>query len=413
MRGIKDHLVSNETLSSPHYLMRNNRWYLVVQSDGNVVIYDGPVFEHRFSVWRTKTNGRGTGPYKLNVLSDGDVVLTDYYSTVIWNSATGGRGVYPFRLDLTENGQLELRDGRNICLWTSHYPEPEWTDTLSSVTSSIMSGVLSGIASTTVTTAVSQPRYVVRTPTSTTYVSGPPTYVRTPLFAPPVVQPPPPPTVIITQPPPTVIAPPMMVAPMMSAPRCGTPMMSTPMMSTPMMSAPMMSAPMMSAPMMSAPMMPMTVVDTGVPCGCASKKYHNVGCPNYVNQHPIPGKSFLRFDGFMGVNEQLLSGSCNALQNGAYNLVMQDDGNLVLYRGTKWTSRNAIWSSKTNNKGRGPYRFVLQQDCNAVIYDAYNTATWASNTHNRSIPKSLRVTANGGLALIDYYDNVIWSCSGR
>ena len=61
----------------------------------------------------------------------------------------------------------------------------------------------------------------------------------------------------------------------------------------------------------------------------------------------------------------------------ASRLVMQTDGNLVLYN----QSGVALWSSQTN--GNPGARLVLQTDSNMVIYSASNVPLWASYTlHN-------------------------------
>ena len=58
--------------------------------------------------------------------------------------------------------------------------------------------------------------------------------------------------------------------------------------------------------------------------------------------------------------------------NGTYQLIMQGDGNLVIY------NPGAIWSTKTNGHA-GAY-LVLQTDGNLVIYDS-SGAIWASGTN--------------------------------
>lgn len=57
--------------------------------------------------------------------------------------------------------------------------------------------------------------------------------------------------------------------------------------------------------------------------------------------------------------------------NGTFKLIMQSDGNLVLYRGTQ-----VLWSSGA--KGAGAYA-AMQTDGNLVIYSA-GLAKWTSNT---------------------------------
>jgi hypothetical protein len=63
--------------------------------------------------------------------------------------------------------------------------------------------------------------------------------------------------------------------------------------------------------------------------------------------------------------------------NGAYESVMQADGNFVLYN---ISNGEAVWASGTSGKGTPPYKLVMQSDCNLVIYDSNNTATWSTNT---------------------------------
>jgi cell wall-associated NlpC family hydrolase len=60
----------------------------------------------------------------------------------------------------------------------------------------------------------------------------------------------------------------------------------------------------------------------------------------------------------------------------AYRLVMQGDGNLVLYAGGK-----ALWSSKTN--GHNGANAVMQGDGNLVVYRA-GKALWSSKTNGHS-----------------------------
>jgi hypothetical protein len=104
-----------------------------------------------------------------------------------------------------------------------------------------------------------------------------------------------------------------------------------------------------------------------------------------------PGKT-------LNKNESLTS------TNGKYALKMQADGNLVLYKGTQvlWSSKtnhtdadhatmqadgNFVvydagntphWASGTNGKNNNPY-LILQDDGNLVIY--YTAPSWASGTN--------------------------------
>ena len=39
-----------------------------------------------------------------------------------------------------------------------------------------------------------------------------------------------------------------------------------------------------------------------------------------------------------------------------------------------------VWASNTDRKGVSPYNLVMQNDGNLVIYDRNGTPTWATNT---------------------------------
>jgi hypothetical protein len=56
-------------------------------------------------------------------------------------------------------------------------------------------------------------------------------------------------------------------------------------------------------------------------------------------------------------------------------VTLQGDGNLVIYA----SGRKPVWDSGT--AGRGDSRLVLQDDRNAVIYDNQNRPTWSSGTN--------------------------------
>ena len=71
---------------------------------------------------------------------------------------------------------------------------------------------------------------------------------------------------------------------------------------------------------------------------------------------------------FLQKEDYLLSG------DGRHQLIMQDDGNLVLYR---LSDHKALWAS--NTAGKAVSKAIMQQDGNFVIY-GFPGAIWASNT---------------------------------
>jgi murein DD-endopeptidase MepM/ murein hydrolase activator NlpD len=76
---------------------------------------------------------------------------------------------------------------------------------------------------------------------------------------------------------------------------------------------------------------------------------------------------------------QLLPGQYLRSQNGQYELILQTDGNLVLYslRG----GRKALWNSRT--AGRRITHAFMQGDGNFVLYDR-NSPIWNTKTSGRS-----------------------------
>ena len=64
------------------------------------------------------------------------------------------------------------------------------------------------------------------------------------------------------------------------------------------------------------------------------------------------------------------------IKNTDVKLVMQDDGNFVVY---DRDSKKALWASGTN--GHSGARAVMQNDGNLVVYGAGGNALWASNSN--------------------------------
>ncbi len=102
--------------------------------------------------------------------------------------------------------------------------------------------------------------------------------------------------------------------------------------------------------------------------------------------------------------------------NGLYVLIMQGDGNLVLYQvdGAPPMSNSSfqgypIWASQTDYGI--PLVFDVQTDGNLVIYDetdGSNKVMWASNTQNSS-PAYLAVQDDGNVVYYDTSGNAFWA----
>jgi hypothetical protein len=81
--------------------------------------------------------------------------------------------------------------------------------------------------------------------------------------------------------------------------------------------------------------------------------------------------------GIIGPNTTLLRGSSKTSCDGRFTLIMQGDGNLVLY----WNGVRALWSTGTQNTGAD--RAVMQGDGNLVVYRG-GTPLWNSRTNGRA-----------------------------
>lgn len=95
----------------------------------------------------------------------------------------------------------------------------------------------------------------------------------------------------------------------------------------------------------------------------------------------------------LGINQALVS------PNGRFELILQSDGNLVLYR---LTNGEALWDSRTN--GQHVMRAIMQGDGNFVLYDFSFRAVFASNTSGN--PGSFLLMQDDGNAVI-YRPNIV------
>lgn len=85
--------------------------------------------------------------------------------------------------------------------------------------------------------------------------------------------------------------------------------------------------------------------------------------------------------------------------NGKYNLIMQEDGNLVLYQ-----NNQPLWAS--NTAGRAVSQCIMQSDGNLVIYGS--NAVWASNTVGNS-GAYLILQDDGNAVIYRPNDQPIWA----
>jgi hypothetical protein len=104
------------------------------------------------------------------------------------------------------------------------------------------------------------------------------------------------------------------------------------------------------------------------------------------------------------VNQELRS------DNGLYVLIMQGDGNLVLYEGVATPPWRAVWATNTWNlpPARRPIRADMQQDGNFVLYSATGPE-WASGT--QMYPESRLILQDDRNLVIYDRNNTAWWAS--
>jgi hypothetical protein len=97
--------------------------------------------------------------------------------------------------------------------------------------------------------------------------------------------------------------------------------------------------------------------------------------------------------------ETLKRGEYLTSDNQRYSLVLESDGNLVLYAG-----RRALWRSTTQDQG--VQRCTMQLDGNLVLYSRNGQSVWSTGTDGR--PGSFLVLQNDG-NLVIYQPYPVWA----
>ncbi len=98
---------------------------------------------------------------------------------------------------------------------------------------------------------------------------------------------------------------------------------------------------------------------------------------------------------FLDKDDYLLSA------DGRHQFIMQQDGNLVLYR---LSDHRALWATGTN--GRAVSKAIMQADGNLVIY-GFPGPIWASNTNGK--PNSYLILQTDGNVVIYEPTVPVWA----
>lgn len=95
--------------------------------------------------------------------------------------------------------------------------------------------------------------------------------------------------------------------------------------------------------------------------------------------------------------------ACNGEGFGSMSLVMQGDGNLVLYQND--VCQQATWATGTN--GKGGYQAVMQTNGDLVVLNSSGTQIWHSNTAGNA-GAYLAIQGDGNLVIYTTANKPIW-----
>jgi hypothetical protein len=114
-------LPQNINLNQDQFLQSTNgAYFLRMQPDGNLVLYNNRDWNPSHAFWASNTNGKGSGPFRCIMQSDGNLVVYDGSNRPTWASNTNGRGVAPFRAVIQEDRNLVIYDASNNPIWASN-----------------------------------------------------------------------------------------------------------------------------------------------------------------------------------------------------------------------------------------------------------------------------------------------------
>jgi len=95
-----------------------------------------------------------------------------------------------------------------------------------------------------------------------------------------------------------------------------------------------------------------------------------------------------------------------------YFVILQKDGNLVLYKSSKLIRENPLWASNTNHcQNPKPFKLTLQSNGNLVLMDKNKAPVWTSNSENKGQPGGYKLVLqnDGNLVLYDKVMTAIWA----
>lgn len=133
-----DMIGGSMSLKKGEYLKsKNGKYFLVQQSDGNLVGYvnksalpkekdrvypENLNFVPENAFWSSHTNGKGESPHRFTIQEDGNAVIYDKHNKPMWATGTNKKGkLFPkfYRLIMQNDRNIVLYDGQDKPIWAS------------------------------------------------------------------------------------------------------------------------------------------------------------------------------------------------------------------------------------------------------------------------------------------------------
>ncbi len=105
--------------------------------------------------------------------------------------------------------------------------------------------------------------------------------------------------------------------------------------------------------------------------------------------------------GYLLQGDELVRGDARQSCDGRFVLIMQHDGNLVLYQG-----HEPLWATGTDRTAAS--RAIMQHDGNLVVYDGAGRPLWASNTDGHAESIAI-VQDDGNFVVYDANAKPVWA----
>lgn len=97
----------------------NGRYFARMQDDGDFVLYNSLEFLPRNQFWSTGTKGKGVGPFRILLQTNGNLVIYGADDKMTWESNTAKNSGGPFRLIMQNDRNLVIYNVDGLPTWAS------------------------------------------------------------------------------------------------------------------------------------------------------------------------------------------------------------------------------------------------------------------------------------------------------